>query len=263
MSESAPQRILIVEDEAINLLIILDALGDYGFDLITAQNGEQALLRAREALPDLILLDILLPGLDGFGVCAQLKSAATTRNIPIIFLTALTDTEQKLRAFRLGGVDYITKPFASGEVLARVILHLDQHRLYRRLQQRLEAYERAGTEVHEQAGLPAERASSLVKVSNYLRDNLATTPNLDELARIAATNRTTLNHDFQRLYGMSVFDWLREQRLRRAALLLKASERTVLEIALGVGYTSHAGFTAAFRLRFGVSPREYRASNAA
>ena len=83
------------------------------------------------------------------------------------------------------------------------------------------------------------------------------------MARIAATNRTTLNHDFQRLYGMSVFDWLREQRLRRAALLLKASERTVLEIALGVGYTSHAGFTAAFRLRFGVSPREYRASNAA
>jgi len=263
MSESEPQRILIVEDEPINLLIILETLGDYGFDLATAQNGEEALRKVREECPDLILLDVVMPGQDGFAVCARLKSDPATRDIPIIFLTGLTDTEQKLKAFQLGGVDYITKPFASREVLARVVLHLDQHRLYQRLQQRLEAYERAGLAVPDNTQPAAEHARSLAKVSQYLRENLASTPNLDELARIAATNRTSLNQDFQRLYCMSVFDWLREQRLLRAAVLLKTTERTILDIAQSVGYTSHAGFTAAFGQRFDVSPREYRASHAA
>jgi CheY-like chemotaxis protein len=263
MNASEPQRILIVDDEIINLFAIVEALGGYGFDLVTAQNGDEALISARERRPDLILLDILMPGMDGFEACAQLKSDSETRDIPIIFLTGITETEQKLRAFQLGGVDYITKPFESREVLARVILHLDQHSLYLRLQQRLEAYEQAGLALPDDTALPADRAGSLAKVSNYLRENLAATPNLDELARIAATNRTTLNQDFQRLYCMSVFDWLREQRLLRAALLLRTTDRSVLDIANSVGYASHAGFTAAFRQRFGVSPKECRSTDVA
>lgn len=260
MNDNESPRILIAEDELINREIILDALSGYGFELMAAVNGEEALASTRENHPDLILLDIMMPGLDGFAVCAQLKADPATRDIPVMFLSALTGTEEKLRAFELGGVDYITKPFAPREVLARVILHLDQSRLQQRLRQRVEAYERVGLAIPDAPSTAAERASSMAKVSNYLLENLAATPNLDDLARIAATNRTSLNQNFQRLNGMSVFDWLREQRLLKSALLLKNTERPILDIAQSVGYASHAGFTAAFRQRFGVSPRQYRCS---
>jgi len=260
MTSSSPaQRILVVEDEFINLKLIVETLDQYGFDLLTAQNGEEALFHATQYHPDLILLDIRMPGMDGLEVCKQLKSDPSTSNIPIIFLTALNDTQRKLQAFRLGGVDYITKPYDPQEVLARVILHLDQHRLQQRLLQRLEAYERLGLgALSESTVSTAEHAKGMVKLANYLRENLANNPSLDDLAQIASTNRTTLNQDFQRLYGLTVFDWLREQRLLKAAWLLRSSEKSVLEIAQGVGYASHAGFTTAFRLRFGLSPREYR-----
>ena len=113
MDKTEPGRILIVDDEILNIEIIHETLVDYGFYLMTAQNGVDALIIAREGQPDLILLDIMMPGMDGFAVCAQLKSEPATRNIPIIFLSALIETEQKLRAFKLGGVDYICLLYTS------------------------------------------------------------------------------------------------------------------------------------------------------
>jgi DNA-binding response OmpR family regulator len=154
-----PQRILIVDDEAHNLRLAVETLRDFGFDLMTARNGEDGLFTAREGRPELILLDILMPGLDGFGVCSLLKSEPSTRGIPVVFLTGQTDTEQKLRAFQVGGVDYITKPFDAREVLARVVLHLDQHRLSQHLQHRLEAFEQAAKPLDEPS--PAERSLGL------------------------------------------------------------------------------------------------------
>lgn len=259
MSDNPTQSILIVEDEPINQSLIIEALSDYGFNLLTAENGKEGLALASAHQPDLILLDIRMPGMDGFEVCTRLKSDESTVSIPVIFLTALTDTDKKLRAFQLGGVDYITKPYASEEVRARVMLQLDQHRLLQRLQQRLEAYESVEA---SDTGLTdqTEQAKSLTIVSQYLQENLGNTPNLDDLARIGATNRTSLNHDFQKMYGMTVFDWLREQRLMKAAQLLRTTELSVNEVASRVGYASHAGFTAAFRQRFDISPREYRTS---
>lgn len=259
MRENQTQCILIVEDEPINQSLIIEALSDYGFNLLTAENGEDGIKLARSNKPDLILLDIRMPGIDGFEVCSRLKSDETTLSIPIIFLTALTDTDKKLRAFQLGGVDYITKPYASEEVRARVLLQLDQHRLLQRLQQRLEAYEAVDTPDTSLAD-QTEQAKSLTIVSKYLQENLGNTPNLDDLAKIGATNRTSLNQDFQKMYGMTVFDWLREQRLMKAAQLLRTTELSVYEVANRVGYASHAGFTAAFRQRFDISPREYRTS---
>jgi len=260
MNNSEPLRILIVDDERINIEIIIEAFSDCGFHLMSAVNGEEALIKAREGQPNLILLDIMMPNLDGFGVCAILKSQIATQNIPVIFLTALTTTEQKLRGFQLGGVDYITKPFDPRELLARVNLHIDQHRLQKDLQQRLKAYERAEPSPTSANFLSTEQDPPLHKVRNYLLENLASSLNLDQLARIAATNRTTLNQEFQKHYSMSVFDWLREQRLLKAALLLRTSNESVLDIARNVGYTSHAGFTTSFHQRFGVSPRDYRSS---
>jgi len=117
-------EILIVDDIPANLRLLNDMLTEQGYRVRPARNGELALMNARSMPPDLILLDIKMPELNGYEVCEQLKADPRTRHIPIIFLSALGQTEDKVKAFTLGGVDYITKPFQIEEVLARVGVHL-------------------------------------------------------------------------------------------------------------------------------------------
>ncbi len=116
--------VLIVDDNLTNLSVLSHSLEQQGLRLLIAQTGEMALKRAQLAHPDLILLDIMLPDIAGFEVCQRLKTQPVTCDIPIIFMTALTETEAKMKGFQAGGVDYITKPFQSEEVLARVQTHL-------------------------------------------------------------------------------------------------------------------------------------------
>jgi two-component sensor histidine kinase/FixJ family two-component response regulator len=127
--------ILIIDDEPTNLEVISDCLGSFGFETLVARDGKSGLEKARYARPDIILLDVLMPEMDGFEACQQLKAGQDTCEIPVIFMTALTSTQDKVRGFRVGGVDYITKPFQHEEVLARVQTHLT----LRNLRQQLEA----------------------------------------------------------------------------------------------------------------------------
>ena len=117
-------NILIVDDTPENLTLLRQMLTEKGFLVRPAISGEVALNSVQTNLPDLILLDILMPGMDGYEVCRRLKSQERTRDIPVIFISALTEPENKVRAFHEGGVDYITKPFQTDEVLARVTTHL-------------------------------------------------------------------------------------------------------------------------------------------
>lgn len=121
--------ILAVDDHPANLNLLFDLLGDAGFDLLVAQSGESALARAEKTTPDIILLDIMMPGMDGFETCQKLKANPRTQKIPVIFMTALSDTVDKVKGFELGAVDYITKPIQAEEVLARVRTHLTIQRL--------------------------------------------------------------------------------------------------------------------------------------
>lgn len=134
-----PQTVLIVDDNANNLATLSDYLVEYDFEVLIARNGEQGLLRAQLAHPALILLDIVMPGMDGFETCRRLKADPNTQAIPVIFLTALTETEHKVKGFQLGAVDYITKPLQREEVLARVFTHLQLHAMTERLEQTVQA----------------------------------------------------------------------------------------------------------------------------
>ena len=127
--------ILIVDDMRENLRLLSDLLSGCGYQVRPTLNGEQALASVRIHPPDLILLDIMMPGLDGYEVCRRLKADEQTRDIPVLFISALNDTYDKVSAFELGGVDYITKPFQAREVLARVHTHLS----LRQAQQQLHA----------------------------------------------------------------------------------------------------------------------------
>lgn len=125
------ENILIVDDTPENLTVLREMLADQGYRVRPALNGEIALKAVRTNLPDLILLDILMPEMDGYEVCNILKSSEATRQVPIIFISALTEKENILRAFQAGGVDYISKPFQAEEVIARVRTHLELQRVIR------------------------------------------------------------------------------------------------------------------------------------
>ncbi len=122
--------ILIVDDDLASLRAIYAILADQGYKVRGAPDGLTALMVIDTELPELILLDVVMPEMDGFEVCRRLKSESRTRNIPIMFLSASEEIEDKVKGFELGGVDYIPKPFQAEEVLARVRTHIDLHRLY-------------------------------------------------------------------------------------------------------------------------------------
>ena len=133
-NNSPTESILLVDDNPTNLQVLFQTLEGIGCKLLIAKNGEMALSIAGKALPDLILLDIMMPGIDGYEVCRQLKSNPATSGIPVIFLSALGDTEDKVKGLQLGAVDYVTKPFQPDEVIARVNTHLTIHRLKREVE---------------------------------------------------------------------------------------------------------------------------------
>ncbi|MBE9006444.1 response regulator [Fortiea sp. LEGE XX443] len=126
--------ILIVDDTPINLEMLFDFLDTAGFTVLIAEDGESAIAIAEYGTPDLILLDILMPGIDGFETCRRLKARQLTQDIPIIFMTALSETLDKVKGFELGAVDYLTKPLQYQEVLARIQLHLKLRTLTKTLQ---------------------------------------------------------------------------------------------------------------------------------
>ncbi len=123
-NQTTPKQILIIDDNVINLKVAMAELETRGLEIIIARNGETGLERAAFAQPDLILLDVQMPGINGFETCRQLKANEATRDIPVIFMTALTDVADKVRGFESGGVDYVTKPIQVDEVWARVQTHL-------------------------------------------------------------------------------------------------------------------------------------------
>jgi len=117
-------QILVIDDTPANIKVIASTLSNQGYKILVADNGQHGIAIARTKLPDLILLDIMMPEIDGYEVCKKLKADAVTKDIPIIFLTAFTETHYIIRGFEHGAVDYITKPFNISELLARVKTHL-------------------------------------------------------------------------------------------------------------------------------------------
>lgn len=134
---SRKDTLLVVDDIPDNVRLLLKVLNEAGFKVLVAKDGKAALEKAQFAKPDLILLDVMMPEMDGFEVCERLRAHEATQEIPVIFMTALSDTIDKLKGFSLGAVDYITKPFQTAEVLARVTTHLKLCKLQRQLQEEL------------------------------------------------------------------------------------------------------------------------------
>ena len=133
-----PSTVLIVDDDPFGIIQLQTLLKDSGYKLITASDGASALKTVNRESPDIILLDVVMPQMDGYETCRRLKRNERSEHIPVIFLSGLHSTEEKINAFEAGGVDYITKPFSEKEVLIRLQTHLTLHLVNKRLLHELE-----------------------------------------------------------------------------------------------------------------------------
>jgi len=160
--------ILLVDNDPTNLSPLVDFLDETGFETQIAQSGKGALRQLEYAQPDLILLDVMMPGLDGFETCRQLKANDATRDIPVIFMTALSEPIDKVKGLEAGGVDYITKPFNMAELLARVKTHLELRRYREELKRYIQQLEQANDALREsqQKLETAARTDPLTQLAN-------------------------------------------------------------------------------------------------
>ncbi len=251
--ESTRSKILIVDDSAFEQRMLTDLLSEMPYKVSVAFNGLQGYQLALANRPDLILLDVRMPNMDGYTACRLLKANPVTQDIPVIFLSGADADDDRILGLSIGGVDFVSKPFSPGELAARIQVHLNlakrQHA----------APPAAGTAEASEPEAESDPDAVLVNaVKRLIADNLAALPGLAEIARSVGTYREKLSQVFREQTGMTVFGFIREERIRRGEELLKDTDIDVQDIALLIGFNNAGNFATAFRERMGVTPTAYR-----
>lgn len=244
-SEDAP-LILVIDDHPEELQAVIRLLRSESLRVNVATDARQGLHRAQALIPDLILLDVRMPDIDGFAACRLLCESPTTRDVPVIFLSFAGTDEERLEGLLHGGVDYILKPCLPIEVLARVRIHL-----------RLGPRALGPDDSVPETFLSPEEVI-LRAAMRLISADLAVLPSLAEIAHKVGTHDKKLSAIFRQHLGMTVFAWIREEKLRRSRELLASSLMSVQDVAEQVGFHSAANFATAFRVRMGVTPSRYR-----
>lgn len=241
-------HILIIDDKPQEIEQLLTALQAQGARVTVASQPRKGIQLAQVFYPDLILLDVHMPNLDGFAVCRLLREIPSCQDTPVIFLTSAADITDRVSGLTLGGVDYILKPFALDEVLARILVHI----------QLAKRVDRHGSSVGLSQIDQHPDQVTLQAALRLIADQLNNLPKLGEIAEKVGTHDKKLSAIFREHLGMTVFAWVREERLRKAQELLARSSMTIEDISAEVGFTSAANFATAFRERFLITPTGYR-----
>ncbi|CDG85420.1 response regulator transcription factor [Janthinobacterium agaricidamnosum] len=253
-SQVTEKSILIVDDSPFEQRLLMELLSEQPYRFSVAFNGFQGYQLALATHPDLILLDVRMPQMDGYTACRLLKANPETDDIPVIFLSGADAVDERIMGLQVGGVDYVSKPFTPGELAARIEVHLN---LVPRGSGKAHAPDAAGT---APGALPHPDAVFVNAVKRLILDNLATLPQLSEIARSVGTYREKLTHMFREQTGMTVFAFIREARIARGVELLSNTDIDVQDIALLIGFHNAGNFATAFRERMGITPSAYRIS---
>jgi DNA-binding response OmpR family regulator len=255
LTDQPRPRILIIDDSREEQRVLTELLRRQQYQVTVALDGQQGYQRALATVPDLILLDVRMPNMDGFSACRLLKANPATERIPVIFLTAMDEPDDRVAGLVLGGVDYVSKPYTPAEVFARVRIHLDLAR---------HAREAGGGAVglgDAPAGTPSRHNPGDVLVAAAMRligEHLAAALTLVDIARRVGTYEKRLSQVFRQRTGMTVFAYIGEERITRSRQLLSDTDMSVNDIAAQVGFHNPGNFSTAFRERMGVTPSAYR-----
>lgn len=254
--------VLLIDDEVVDLRLLMDLMTLSDLKFAVGRDADQGYEQVLALRPGLILLDVRMPGSDGFALCRRLKANPLVRDIPVIFLTAATDIAERLTGFAAGGVDFITKPFDPREVLARVGVHLELA-VRRSARQDRDSPEDGESMPLESASVETDAPLDAVIVTaaqKILRESIASPPSLEQLSRLVGVNRRRLNDAFRSFLGQPVYGWFREERLRQAYESVFGTDASISMISDRLGYSTPANFTKTFRDRYGVTPTALRAS---
>jgi DNA-binding response OmpR family regulator len=246
--------ILVVEDSADVRDYIRGSLEPL-YEVVDAKDGREGIQKAQKIIPDLIISDIMMPLVDGYELCRQLKNDVRTSHIPIILLTAKASEENIIRGLETGADDYITKPFNTKILCARIKNIIDlrsQLQLKLKRQMRLQPAEISVTSFDEEFHQELE---------DVIEKNLSESEfNVEQLGKKLYLSRATLYRKIMALTGEPPYQFIRSYRLKRAAQLLKANFGNVTEVAVEVGFTNMAYFTQCFKEEFHQLPSTYQAS---
>ena len=248
------KRVLVIDDSEAERMLITTYLQPQGCRVYHAHDGLDGIHKARLISPDIILMDVDMPRCDGYAACKALIEEPQTADVPVVFLSAYSNPEQRVQGLIAGGVDYIAKPFDFDEVRLRLSIHL-------RYRGGREHNQEPGAEQFLQAPGQSDNYLNSVLFHSarvHLLRSLDEAPGIQALARLVGTNTKRLNAAFKACAGVTVYEYLREERMKEARQLLRNTGYSINEIAVQVGFSSSANFATAFRERFGLTPSRFR-----
>lgn len=244
--------LLIVEDSK-DVQVYLNDLLNAGYEVSTAINGLEGLNIALEKIPDLIISDVMMPEMDGFEFCRNIKTDQRTSHIPVILLTAKATTNDKIEGLETGADDYITKPFESNELKIRIKNLIEQRKKLR------ENFQKQGVFNLKDAKVTSVDKKFLEKAISIINNHISDTGfSVDLFADEIGMSRSQLHRKLVNLIGESPGDLIRRIRLNKAAKLIEQKFGNISEISLEVGFNNPANFAQSFKKQFGVSPTEYK-----
>ena len=253
-AEADPRPLVLIVDDNADLRDYLRQCLQAEYRLLLAADGEQGLARAQAALPDLLVSDLMMPGLDGLELCRRLKTDERTSHIPVVVLTALTNEASRLRGFEHGADDYLTKPFRPAELLARV------RNLIASRQQLRQRFGREVTLQPRDISITSADEQFLTRALATVEAHLGDADfSAEAFAAAMGLSRMHLHRKLKALTDQSAAEFVRTLRLRRAAKLLAGHAGSVADVAYATGFGNLSHFARCFREEFGQSPSAYAA----
>ena len=259
------KKILVIEDNVQTRNLFLECLTAKGFHTIGAENGFVGLQQAQKHLPDLIVCEITIPGMDGFSVLTQLRQNPVTAVIPFIFVTSRTTRNDIRKAMELGADDYLTKPCTLKELMATIAAQMRKRNViqqwYAAKSQQVTKQQVADSSSREDIHSIFPTGSQMVDVFRFLEENYHRAITLCDVARAVGYSPAYLTNLVRQQTGKSVHRWLVERRMAQATLLLQKTEHTIGQISESVGYQDACHFSRYFRQLYGTSPQAWRSEH--